>query len=276
MLAQIDLAKSWTGLFDSVGSPTLWLSFLVVVCILLALDLGVLNRTPKRVTVKEAAVWSVIWVALSLCFNVFVWTSFGRERGLEFLSAYLIEKSLSVEVMERGGTAGELSIEGVYADVPNYVDVVAPGEDLDFGSYQIELHRERIPADVTRIELYFTFSDGSVRPLHLHLEAPGEREEAFTPALYRFDSASRMKPLQRQDRPGLITPGIWALEADVTTTLFTDLDGDRDGCELGEVCAVVHGTINEHGSNSLTLPDRLVDRISETPGRSVAMKVWIQ
>ena len=167
-------------------------------------------------------------------------------------------------------------VAGVYAGVPNYVDVIAPGEDLDFGRYRIELQRERIPADVTQIELYFTFSDGSVRPLHLHLEAPGEREEPFTPELYRFDSASLMKPLQRQDRPGQVTPGMWALKADVTTTLFTDLDGDRDGCELGEVCAVVHGAINEHGSNSLTLPDRLVDRISETPGRSVATKLWIQ
>ena len=186
------------------------------------------------------------------------------------------EKSLSVEVMEKGGTAGELGVAGVYADVPFYVDVIAPGEDLDFGRYQIELKRERIPADVTQIELYFTFSDGAVRPLHLHLKAPGERDEPFTPELYRFDSASRMKPLRRQDRLGQVTPGVWALKADVTTTLFTDLDGDRDGCELGEVCAVVHGAINEHGSNSLTLPDRLVDRISETPGRSVATKVWIQ
>jgi tellurite resistance protein TerC len=97
LLAAIDLGKAWTGLFDSVGSPALWAGFLVGVVILLALDLGLLNRDAKRVTVKEAAVWSVIWVSLSLCFNAFIWSQFGRERGLEFLSAYLIEKSLSVD-----------------------------------------------------------------------------------------------------------------------------------------------------------------------------------
>lgn len=64
---------------------------------MLAIDLGVLNRGAHKVTVKEAAVWSVIWVALSLIFCGYVWYRFGRESGLEFLSAYLIEKSLSVD-----------------------------------------------------------------------------------------------------------------------------------------------------------------------------------
>jgi tellurite resistance protein TerC len=97
LLAAIDLGKAWSGLFDSVGSPQLWAGFLIGVVILLAIDLGVLHKDSHRVTVKEAAIWSVVWVALSLAFNAFVWVQFGRERGLEFLSAYLIEKSLSVD-----------------------------------------------------------------------------------------------------------------------------------------------------------------------------------
>ncbi len=48
-------------------------------------------------TIREAAVWSLIWVALSLAFNGYVRASFGPEAGLEFLSAYLIEKALSVD-----------------------------------------------------------------------------------------------------------------------------------------------------------------------------------
>ena len=97
MLAAIDLGQAWAGLFDSVGSPQLWAGFLVGIVFLLALDLGVFNRNAHRVTVKEAAIWSVIWVTLSLIFNAYIWHEFGRERGLEFLSAYLIEKSLSVD-----------------------------------------------------------------------------------------------------------------------------------------------------------------------------------
>jgi tellurite resistance protein TerC len=83
--------------FHSVGSPMLWAGFLIGVCILLALDLGVFHRSAHRVTVREAAIWSVVWVSLSLCFNGFVLWQFGKEPALEFLSAYLIEKSLSVD-----------------------------------------------------------------------------------------------------------------------------------------------------------------------------------
>ncbi len=83
--------------FHTVGSPWLWVAFLVGVGVLLLLDLGVFHRQAHRVTLREAAIWSVVWVTLSLCFNGFVWWKFGRESGLEFLSAYLIEKSLSVD-----------------------------------------------------------------------------------------------------------------------------------------------------------------------------------
>lgn len=84
-------------MFDSVGSPTLWAVFLVGVIFLLALDLGVFHRKAHAVSTTEALRWSIIWVVLSLCFNGWIWAEFGREQGLEFLSAYLIEKSLSVD-----------------------------------------------------------------------------------------------------------------------------------------------------------------------------------
>ncbi|MEZ4452005.1 MAG: TerC family protein [Nannocystaceae bacterium] len=84
-------------MFDSVGSPLLWGSFLVGILVLIALDLGVFNREAHRVSMREALGWSVVWVLLSLAFNGFVWMKFGDEAGLEFLSAYLIEKALSVD-----------------------------------------------------------------------------------------------------------------------------------------------------------------------------------
>ncbi len=81
----------------SVGSPLLWGAFLLGVLALLAIDLGVFHRNPQAVSVKEALGWTIVWVVLSLCFNLYVYLDLGQQAGLEFLSAYLIEKSLSVD-----------------------------------------------------------------------------------------------------------------------------------------------------------------------------------
>jgi len=83
--------------FDSVGSPLLWGAFLVGVLFMLALDLGVFHKDTHRVTTREALLWSTVWVSLSLAFNGFIWWQFGATQGLEWLSAYVIEKSLSVD-----------------------------------------------------------------------------------------------------------------------------------------------------------------------------------
>jgi tellurite resistance protein TerC len=81
----------------TLGSPGLWAAFLVGIVVLLLLDLGVFHRKSHVVSTHEALVWSIVWVVLSLCFNGFVWWKFGRDPALEFLSAYVIEKSLSVD-----------------------------------------------------------------------------------------------------------------------------------------------------------------------------------
>lgn len=83
--------------FESVGSPTLWTAFIAFVFAMLALDLGVLHRRPHEVSLKESALWSAVWVALSLAFNVGVYVWFGADRALEFFTAYLLEKALSVD-----------------------------------------------------------------------------------------------------------------------------------------------------------------------------------
>jgi tellurite resistance protein TerC len=74
-----------------------WVGFNVVVLGILALDLGVLHRKSEIVTLKQAAIWSTVWVVLSLCFAVAVFLTLGREPGLEFLTGYLIEYALSVD-----------------------------------------------------------------------------------------------------------------------------------------------------------------------------------
>jgi tellurite resistance protein TerC len=74
-----------------------WVGFNVVVLAILALDLGVLHRKSEKVSLKEAAIWSGVWVALSLCFALAVYLNMGRESGLEFLTGYLIEYALSID-----------------------------------------------------------------------------------------------------------------------------------------------------------------------------------
>ncbi len=79
------------------SSATLWIGFNLFVLGLLALDLGVFHRHAHEVTFKEAASWSAVWIALALAFNLGIWHWFGEQKALEFLTGYLIEKSLSVD-----------------------------------------------------------------------------------------------------------------------------------------------------------------------------------
>jgi len=76
---------------------TLWVGFNVFVLAMLALDLGVFHRKAHAVKVREAILWSVMWIALAGVFNIVLYFGFGGERALEFLTGYLIEKSLSID-----------------------------------------------------------------------------------------------------------------------------------------------------------------------------------
>jgi tellurite resistance protein TerC len=82
---------------ESIGSYWMWAGFLGFVLAMLALDLGVFHRQAHKVGVKEAAIWSLVWVGCALGFAALLWNSFGPERGMEFLTGYLIEKALSVD-----------------------------------------------------------------------------------------------------------------------------------------------------------------------------------
>ena len=82
---------------ESIGSIWMWGGFIAFVLGMLALDLGVFHRKAHQVSIKEAAAWSAVWVALALVFNALLWKGFGPERGMEFLTGYLIEKALSID-----------------------------------------------------------------------------------------------------------------------------------------------------------------------------------
>ena len=82
---------------SSIGSPLLWTGFLAFVVAMLALDLGVFHRKAHAVRAKEALAWSAVWVALALVFNGMLWWQYGSQTGVEFLTGYLIEKSLSLD-----------------------------------------------------------------------------------------------------------------------------------------------------------------------------------
>ncbi|PYS62393.1 MAG: hypothetical protein DMF76_09000 [Acidobacteria bacterium] len=86
-------------------STLAWIGFCLFILAMLAIDLGVFNRRPHEITFKNAATWSVIWIALALIFAALLfhplgWQLFGPERhrkGLEFLTGYLIELALSID-----------------------------------------------------------------------------------------------------------------------------------------------------------------------------------
>jgi tellurite resistance protein TerC len=64
---------------------------------MLALDLGVFHKEDKKVSLKNATVWTFIWIAIALLFGGLVWYMQGSQKALEYISGYLIEKALSID-----------------------------------------------------------------------------------------------------------------------------------------------------------------------------------
>ncbi|HEX5869308.1 MAG TPA: TerC family protein [Longimicrobium sp.] len=75
----------------------LWVAFNAAVLAMLALDLGVFHRKAHAVSLREASAWTAVWVSLALLFNAGIWYFAGRQPALEFLTGYLVEKSLAVD-----------------------------------------------------------------------------------------------------------------------------------------------------------------------------------
>jgi len=74
-----------------------WIAFNAFVILMLALDLGVFHRKSHEVSVKEALIWTFIWIFLALVFNVIIYFWRGQEQAMEYFTGYLVEKALSVD-----------------------------------------------------------------------------------------------------------------------------------------------------------------------------------
>ena len=75
----------------------MWLGFIGLVSVVLALDLGVFNKEAHRVSSKEALLWTCLWVSLAVGFAGVVCYFYGFEKATEFMTGYLVEESLSVD-----------------------------------------------------------------------------------------------------------------------------------------------------------------------------------
>jgi len=74
----------------------MWIVFALLLTVMLVVDLG-LNRKSHTISFKEALLWSTVWISLALAFNVGIYLVLGQTKALEFLTGYIIEKSLSVD-----------------------------------------------------------------------------------------------------------------------------------------------------------------------------------
>jgi tellurite resistance protein TerC len=75
----------------------LWIAFKAGVLCALAIDLFGFQRKAHAPSTKEAAIWTAVWIALSLGFNALIWHWAGYAKALEFLTGYMVEYSLSVD-----------------------------------------------------------------------------------------------------------------------------------------------------------------------------------
>ena len=74
-----------------------WIFFAVFILAMLALDLGVFNRKAHVIQMREAMLWTAFWVSLALCFGAAIYFLYGHGKAIEYVTAYLIEYSLSID-----------------------------------------------------------------------------------------------------------------------------------------------------------------------------------
>lgn len=93
LLAQVDLPADVPQ-----GVPvSYWIAFCAAVAVLLVLDMTVFHRKSHEPTLKESAVWSIFWISLALGFCIWIELEWGRHAAVQFLTGYIVEKSLSMD-----------------------------------------------------------------------------------------------------------------------------------------------------------------------------------
>ena len=80
-----------------MASTWLWISFSAGLLVLLFIDLAAFGGKPREISLRKAAAWSGLWIGVSLAFALWLWLRVGSRPAVEFLSGYLIEKSLSID-----------------------------------------------------------------------------------------------------------------------------------------------------------------------------------
>lgn len=81
-----------------LGQPVwMWFGFIALVIVLLAFDLGVLHRDGHEIEVRESLLLSAFYITLGLAFGVFVWWQLGAQSGVEYLTGFVVEKSLAMD-----------------------------------------------------------------------------------------------------------------------------------------------------------------------------------
>ena len=93
------LAANAAANVGNVPAPTIWhwLGFGLFVFVLLILDLFVFHKDSHEPSLRESAIWTVIWCSMALCFNGYIWWWRGSEHAVHFLTGYLVEWSLSMD-----------------------------------------------------------------------------------------------------------------------------------------------------------------------------------
>jgi tellurite resistance protein TerC len=74
-----------------------WIIFWALVVLLFFIDLHVSERRTGKITLRTSLIWSAVWIGAALLFNIYIYFILGQEKALEFLTGYLVEKSLSVD-----------------------------------------------------------------------------------------------------------------------------------------------------------------------------------
>ncbi len=85
--------------FDLVmGKPIwMWAAFISIVILLLIFDLGILHRKQREISIKESLLMSAFYIAIALCFGVWVWYELGAQSGKEYLTGFIVEKTLALD-----------------------------------------------------------------------------------------------------------------------------------------------------------------------------------
>lgn len=96
-LGEVSLFPNFAAMETIPESALMWAGFVVFIILMLLVDLVVFNRETHEIKMKEALLLSFFWISLAIIFNLGVWRYLGQQKALEFLAAYLIEESLSID-----------------------------------------------------------------------------------------------------------------------------------------------------------------------------------